>query len=166
MHLTEALRVPDLDGAVQALRERGVRLTSARRLALEGLYAAEGPVSAEQIAAGLSGRIPPSDVASVYRNLETLERLGLVRHVHLGHGPGLYAPAGRDDHEYLVCEGCGRHRTVEPAALEAIREVIRAQTGYTARFSHFPLVGLCPACADPREPEAAGETGLETGDAP
>jgi len=26
---------------------------------------------------------------TVYRNLEALERHGLVRHVHLGHGPGL-----------------------------------------------------------------------------
>ena len=39
------------------------------------------------------GRLPRCDLASVYRNLETLEDAGLVRHMHLGHGPGLYGPA-------------------------------------------------------------------------
>ena len=48
--------------------------------------------SAEELAAGLGGRVPRSDLASVYRNLETLERHGVVRHVHLGHGPGLLRP--------------------------------------------------------------------------
>jgi len=46
-----------------------------------------------------------------YRNLETLEEVGLVRHVHLGHGPGLYALAA-PEHEYLVCESCHAVRTV------------------------------------------------------
>ena len=78
-----------------ACARRGLRVSAARRLVLEALFAAERPVTAEEIAAGLDGRLPASDLASVYRNLETLEELGLVRHVHLGHGPGLYALAGR-----------------------------------------------------------------------
>src|SRR3712207_1173155 len=82
----------DLDAALRTLRGRRLRFSSARRLVLEALYAAPGPVTAEQIASGLGGRLPSSDLASVYRNLETLEEVGLVRHVHLGHGPGRYAP--------------------------------------------------------------------------
>lgn len=50
-------------------------------------------MTAEQIAGGLDGQVPPSDLGSVYRNLETLEGLGVVRHMHAGHGPGLYAIA-------------------------------------------------------------------------
>ena len=83
-----------LEEAVTALRERGIRVTAARRLVLQGLFAADGPVSAERLASGVDGAVPPSDLASVYRNLEALERVGLVRHVHLGHGPGLYARSG------------------------------------------------------------------------
>ena len=44
-------------------------------------------------AGGLGGRLPASDLGSVYRNLEALERAGLVRHVHAGHGAGRYALA-------------------------------------------------------------------------
>ena len=81
----------DVATAVNALRAQGLRLSSARRVLLEVLYGAERPISAEEIAAG-GDRLPPSDLASVYRNLERLEELGLVRHVHLGHGPGRYLP--------------------------------------------------------------------------
>ena len=136
---------PDLDSAVLVLRERGMRVSSARRLALEALYAADGPVSADRIAGGLDGRFPVSDLASVYRNLETLEAAGLVRHFHLGHGPGLYAPAG-EQREYLLCESCDRLIGVDPSELEPVRDLIRAQHDFQARFTHFPIVGLCPEC--------------------
>ena len=113
---------------------------------LETLFAAEGPISAERVAEGVEGRVPSSDLASVYRNLDTLETAGLVRHVHLGHSPGLYALAGSTDREYLVCESCAAVRTVESAELDGIRETVRERFGYVPRFSHFPLVGLCPDC--------------------
>ena len=144
-HTGPTVAAPDLDAAVAALRQRGMRVSSARRLALESLYAAGAPVSAEQIADGLGGRFPPSDLASVYRNLETLEAAGLVRHFHLGHGPGLYAPAG-EEHEYLLCESCRRLSVVEPSELDEVRALIHERLGFRARFTHFPIVGLCPAC--------------------
>ena len=111
-------------------------------------------MSAEQIADGLDGRLPRSDLASVYRNLETLEELGLVRHVHLGHRAGLYALAAADDREYLACERCGAHRAVDPSVLDAARAALAESTGWTARFTHFPIVGLCPACSPANPPEA------------
>lgn len=145
-HHAAAVSAEDVGEAVRALRCQGLRVTASRRLLLEALFLAPGPVTAEQIAAGLDGEVPPSDLASVYRNLEVFEKLGLVRHVHLGHGPGLYALAGRGGREYLVCEACDRVQAVEPAALERVRALIRADFGYEARFGHFPIVGLCPDC--------------------
>ena len=132
--------------AVAAMRERGVRVTSARRLVLEALYAVDRPISAEQIASG-DGALPPSDLASVYRNLEALERLGLVRHVHFGHGPGLYAHSGLGDREYLVCQRCGDIQSLDATELDDLRDLIRARYGFEARFSHFPISGLCARCA-------------------
>jgi Fur family ferric uptake transcriptional regulator len=135
-----------IDAAVATVRARGLRVSSARRLVLEALFAAGAPVTAERIAAGLDGRIPRSDLASVYRNLETLEQVGLVSHVHLGHGPGLYALNHDGESEWLTCERCGDYRAVDPTALDAAREAISAAFGYRASFAHFPIVGLCPGC--------------------
>lgn len=69
-----------------------------------------------------------------------------MRHVHLGHGPGLYALAG-SEREYLVCERCDEVRTVPADDLDVIRDRIRTRFGYEARFTHFPILGLCARCA-------------------
>ena len=70
----------------------------------------------------------------------------LVRHFHLGHGPGYYVRAAAGVREYLLCEGCGAVRAVDPAALDKVRSAIRREFGYEARFTHFPIAGLCPDC--------------------
>ena len=139
--------VSDLNEAIDAVRRSGLRLTSARRLVLEALLAAQGPISAEDIADGLGGTMTQSDIASVYRNLDTLGGIGLVRHFHAGHGPGRYVLEGFGDREYLACESCGALESVEPAALDGVREAVRGVSGFEARFSHFPIVGLCARCA-------------------
>ncbi|MEA2218838.1 MAG: hypothetical protein QOJ35_1464 [Solirubrobacteraceae bacterium] len=142
--------VSDLEEAIDAVRASGLRLTAARRLVLEALLAARGPISAEDIADGLGGRMTQSDIASVYRNLETLGGLGLVRHFHAGHGPGRYVLESRADREYLACESCGAVESVDPTALDTVREAVRELSGFEARFSHFPIVGLCARCAGRR----------------
>jgi Fur family ferric uptake transcriptional regulator len=134
--------------AERALRRHGLRVSTARRLVIQALYTAEGPVSAEEIAAGLDGRLPRSDLASVYRNLDTLQKIGLVRHVHLGHGPGRYAPDGGPPPDYLVCESCDAVVSVPAGKLDAAREAVRVVTGFEATFSHFPLSGTCASCAN------------------
>jgi Fur family transcriptional regulator, ferric uptake regulator len=137
-----------LGAALSALRAHGLRVSSARRLVLEALFSAERAVTAEEIASGLGGRVPPSDLASVYRNLETLERVGIVRHMHLGHGPGLYALTGSGPLEYVACESCRSVQVLDADALERLRRAVQECSGYEARFSHFPIIGLCPRCAD------------------
>ena len=97
--MTESPRVKplefeDIEDVAAAIRAAGGRLTATRRLVLEALFEAEGPISAELLASRLARRGPAFDLPSVYRNLERLEALGVVRHVHLGHGPGLYALLG------------------------------------------------------------------------
>lgn len=122
-------------------------MTVARRLLIEALFAAQAPVSAEQIAAGLGGTRTLLDLASVYRNLETLEQLGIVRHLHAGHGPGRYVLASFGEREYLACEGCGNLVEADPEELDGVRERIASRFGYEVRFTHFPLVGLCRDCS-------------------
>ncbi len=148
------LACANIEEAVAALRERGFRLTASRRLVLEALFAADGPIAAEYIATRLR-----LDITSVYRNLETLERQGLVRHVHLGHGPGLYAILGGGEHEYLFCERCGAVKALLAEDLDPIREQLKHRFGYVARFTHFAIVGTCPSCAEGGGDGVAGDAG-------
>jgi len=139
-HRTAALTAPSLTAAVVALRTRGMRVSGPRRTLLERLYAEPGPHTAEELAGAL-------DLASVYRNLDALEAVGLVRHVHVGHGPGRYALAAERAGGYVACEACGDHAALSPAALTRIAVAVASATGFTSDPSHFPIVGLCPGCA-------------------
>lgn len=161
--MTSSPRAPELafsdrEQAVDHLRRSGARLTSARRLLLDALFAADGALSAEVLARRAGGPGEAPDVASVYRNLDLFERLGLVRHVHVGHGPGLYALAGDGEREYLVCERCGVVRSVERRELDPVRELVQRRFGFAVRFSHFPITGLCRDC------EAAARAGAPAHD--
>jgi Fur family ferric uptake transcriptional regulator len=109
------------------------------------LFEADAPVSAQQIAGGLDRT--PLDLASVYRNLETLEVHGVVRHFHAGHGPGRYVLVGRGEREYLACDRCGAIAEVDRAELDPVRDRVADLFGYEVGFTHFPMVGLCPRCA-------------------
>jgi Fur family transcriptional regulator, ferric uptake regulator len=142
----ERLAFTDLEEATAALRRRGLRLSTPRRLVLRALFEAGGPVSAERIA-----RDTGVDAAAVYRNLEALEANGVVQHVHLGHGPGLHALVGMGEREYLYCERCGTVRALELGELDPVRREIRERFGFHARFTHFAVGGLCERCASGRD---------------
>jgi Fur family transcriptional regulator, ferric uptake regulator len=150
--------VEDIESAVALMRAHGLRVSAARRLVVEALLAADGPMSAEQISEGIGGRVPSSDIASVYRNLQAFQDIGLVRHVHLGHGPGLHALAVTGEREYLTCERCADYRAIAPAELDPVRELIERRFGYRASFVHFPIVGLCSGCAAELRSEPAART--------
>ena len=137
-----------LEAAVATVRAQGLRVSTARRLVLEALFAAGGPVTAERVAAGLDGRVPPSDLGSVYRNLETLARLGVVRHLRAAHGPARYAISQSADEAFLACERCGEIRPANAHAAAVIRGAVRKAFGYDASFGSFPIVGVCPRCSE------------------
>ena len=144
------LEFQSADSVLRALRARGLRISTARRMIVNFLFEASAPVSAQQIASGL-GRTP-LDPASVYRNLETLEEIGVVRHFHAGHGPGRYVLVGGGEHEYLACDRCGAIEEIDRSELDSLRRHVHERFGYEVGFTHFPMVGLCPRCA-------AGEEG-------
>ncbi len=128
-----------------ALRAAGLRISTARRMIVDFLFEASGPVSAQQIAIGLDRT--PLDLASVYRNLEKLEEVGVVRHLHAGHGPGRYALNRSGVPEYLACDRCGAIEEIDRRELDSVREDIQERFGYEVGFTQFPMVGLCPRCA-------------------
>jgi len=122
------LAFDDVRDATRALRASGLRLSTPRRLVLEALFSAQGPFAAADLARELS-----IDESSVYRNLEVLEQHGLIRHVHLGHSPGLYTRVSKQPVEYLYCERCDKFTAVSPARLDPIRKQMKQRFGYTAR---------------------------------
>ena len=132
---------PSPSDAVAAIRARGLRMSAPRRLVIEALYAAAGPVTAEQVArAGLP-------LASVYRNLCALEDAGLVDRVATGHGAAVFAVRGDRPPAVASCERCGARSAIDPDTLERLRALVREACGLRHAFAHGAVTGLCADCA-------------------
>jgi len=132
---------------LDALSREGQRVTVGRRAVVEALLAADGHVSADDLA-GLVQRVHPGlHRATVYRSLEALEAAGLVEHVHLGHGRSVYHLAD-DLHQHLVCEVCGSVEEAPADLLSAVARRLRRDRGFVMRPYHFAVLGRCAQCSD------------------
>ena len=84
------------------LHEKGLRLTPQRELVLSAVRSL-GHATPEEVAEKVRQTHPGINLSTVYRNLETLENVGLVQHAHLGHGGVRYHAAPEDIHAHLNC---------------------------------------------------------------
>jgi Fur family transcriptional regulator, ferric uptake regulator len=132
----------------ERLRARGLRLTAQRQRVLAAVTALEH-ATPESIGARLREDAGPEgsapDTSTVYRNLELLERLGLVWHTHLGRGSPVYHVA-EHPHLHIVCSSCGEVSSVDPGILDVAAERLAAQHGFTVDVGHVALSGTCRAC--------------------
>ncbi len=130
------------DEAVERVREGGGRLTKARRVLLADLYDHGGRITAEQLAE----RHDDIDLATVYRSLSHFEEVGVIEHVHLGHGPAAYRWAGARTIA-AVCEGCGAVTDVPAEELDALAHRLDQGYGLYLSLGHFALSVRCPHCS-------------------
>jgi Fur family ferric uptake transcriptional regulator len=131
------------------LRARGYRLTPQRQLVLEAVGAL-GHATPEEILTEVRRTAATVNVSTIYRTLELLEELGLVRHTHLGHGAPTYSVAGDDDHVHLVCRQCGGVQEASRALVGDTVERLAAELGFHVDIGHFALFGVCEGCAGDR----------------
>ncbi len=131
----------------QRLGEAGYRVTMPRRAVLETLQTAEGPLLPQEIQVRAQAVHRGLGLVTVYRTLNLLMELALVRRVHREdgcHGYLLTAPGHR---HALVCQSCAR--AVEfPGEddLHALIQRVEAQTGYRVEEHLLQLFGRCPDC--------------------
>ena len=135
---------------VGGLVEAGLRLTRPRRVVCEIVADHHDEhLTAQAILTLATERGVSVDRATVYRTLEALERVGLVRHAHLGHGPSVYHLADERPHQPLVCTGCGATAAIPAEDLADFVVVLERATGYSPDVEHFAMAARCPACREP-----------------
>jgi Fe2+ or Zn2+ uptake regulation protein len=142
------VELASVDDVLALVRARGGRATSSRRILLEVLFEASGHLSAEDLTAAVQARAPDVHISTIYRNLEDLERLGVVVHTHLGHGAATYQLASLA-HGHFVCEECGAMIEAPDVLFRGLARTAKLKLGFTIDPYHFAILGRCATCSDP-----------------
>lgn len=138
---------PSPESVLNKMRSRGLRVSTPRRVVVQTLFAARAALSAHEIAVGLGDSAAQLDLATVYRNLETLEETEIVVRIVGADGAGRWRLADGSGHCYVACHRCGALEEVGAEELDGLRAVLRERFGYEVSFSRFPMMGVCRGCS-------------------
>jgi Fur family ferric uptake transcriptional regulator len=129
----------------ETLRERGYRLTPQRELIL-GAVERLGHATPDEVLAEVRTHSDAVNASTVYRTLEVLEELGLVRHAHLSDRAPTYHSVTDHEHFHLVCRNCHKVISVDPDVLEPTLARLREEFAFEADIGHLTVFGRCTDC--------------------
>ena len=143
--------------AGEALRRQGLRLTPQRQMVLNIIEQAREHLSAEDICQRVQSQYPFVSLSTVYRTLELLKHVGLVREVHLFGEQRFYESADAGDHHHLLCRGCGAVLHADAALLAGLREHLERHYHFTPLSLDLIAIGYCVTCHAPAQDGGQGE---------
>ncbi|HLA83063.1 MAG TPA: Fur family transcriptional regulator [Thermoleophilia bacterium] len=130
--------------AARTLQEQGYRLTPQRTMVWDVLRARDSHLSAEQICTQVQQTFPHVNLSTVYRTLELLVGLGLVRETLLGPGTRFFEVEEEVPHHHLVCEACGTVVHIHNEDLVGLGEALHGAKGFLLREA--TIFGTCDNC--------------------
>jgi Fur family ferric uptake transcriptional regulator len=134
--------------AEQRLRAAGHRSGRGRRAVIDVLARHDCFMTANDILGELREERPGFGFATVYRALETLSELGLVRRVDAGTGSAAYEPVdpSGEHHHHVVCDRCGEVTAFEDDELERTIDELSRRLGREIESHEVVLRGACGSC--------------------
>jgi Fur family ferric uptake transcriptional regulator len=136
------------DGVADRLRASGLRWTPQRRTLVDVLREREGHVTATELIARCRERDQTTTPSTVYRTLDVLEDLGLIRHGHAADGREEYHVLPERVHGHLHCLDCGATWEIRPETGATIVDALAADLGFAVDLSHVTISGRCRSCHD------------------
>ena len=133
---------------LRTLAGAGYRSSGARAEVIDGLAELGCSVTAREIADLLREKGSGVGLASIYRALDLLDRLGLVQRFEVGEGVARYEPAhpGGDHHHHIVCDSCGTVEAFEDDGLEQAIHSLSDRVSFAVVAHDVTLHGECPVC--------------------
>ena len=128
------------------LRAQGYRLTPQRELVLKAVEHL-GHATPDQVLTEVRRESAAVNISTVYRTLELLEQLDLVRHAHITDRAPTYHSTAPSPHVHPVCRSCGTVGEVEPPVVQPMVDALAEEAGFTADIGHLTVFGTCASCA-------------------
>lgn len=127
------------------LRARGYRLTPQRELILDAVDEL-GHATPDEVLTHVQARVSSLNASTVYRTLEVLEELGVVRHAHLSDRAPTYHSTTDHEHFHLKCRNCGRVISVAPEEAAPLTGRLARDHGFVVDVGHLTVFGHCQEC--------------------
>lgn len=134
-----------LTGAIETLKESGVRMTPQRHAILQYLLSSMEHPTADEIYKALEGNFPNMSVATVYNNLRVFKDAGLVRELTYGDASSRF-DANVTDHYHVICRSCGKITDFDHTAPLDLESRAAEETGYVVESHRLEFYGTCPTC--------------------
>jgi Fur family transcriptional regulator, ferric uptake regulator len=129
----------------EKLRGSGYRLTPQRELILAAVERL-GHATPDEVLADVRQHAEAVNASTVYRTLEVLQELGLIRHAHLSDRAPTYHSVTDHEHFHLVCRNCRTVISVAPDVLSDLQQTLDADHGFTVDVGHLTVFGRCANC--------------------
>ena len=136
-----------------ALQRQGIRLTRPRAAVLQVLEGTAEHLKVAEVHRRAMQIAPRIGLASVYRTMDLLARLRLVKHVHLDHRHRHYAPVTDAHCHHLVCNTCGSVVEFSDCRADGLTRILSRRTRYRIDGHCMDFFGQCPKCQ--RQPSAS-----------
>ena len=133
---------------LDALQERGYRVTAPRRLIIEELCSAERSLTPQELYAALHARHPLSGVGltTVYRTLDLLVELGAAQRFAQPNHEDKYIFCSQRHHHHMICSRCGYVEEVEGCLMPLVEAALRRDTRFQINDHSLDFYGLCQDC--------------------
>jgi Fe2+ or Zn2+ uptake regulation protein len=132
------------------LKRGGFKATPQRALVLKVLEEGKGHMTADEIGRAVEARAVPLNRSTVYRTLETLAELGIVKATRLGRSTHYEIAAEGHEHHHLVCTSC---RATVPLPIGETATALERQAraaGFQVSEIEVLVSGVCPSCREER----------------
>lgn len=138
--------------ALETLRELGYRLTPQRMLILAAVAEADGHMGVDEVHRRAKEAYPYMDIATIYRTLHLLKKVGVVTEVAIGDRMHYELTDPHGKHHHMVCRLCHGAFNLSPHYLEEFHSTLVSEFGFEPDLEHFAISGVCASC---REKDAA-----------
>ena len=139
-----------LEEIKEKLKEEGFKLTHQRRSIVEILLNSDGKhMSSEEIYDLVKINCPEIGLATVYRTLQVLDKLGYTNKLNLDDGCVRYElnlDKDAHNHHHLICKSCGKIIEVQEDLLDNLEQVINEKYGFVVQNHDVKFNGYCEDC--------------------
>jgi Fur family ferric uptake transcriptional regulator len=126
-------------------------LTTQRRIILEVLQEAQGPIDAKELYRRASASDQSISWATVYRSLNLFKQLDLIDERRLTKARCSYEIKQPLEHMHLVCQCCGKIIEFENSLVRKLVDVVRRERSFNVTKVDLYLEGYCSKCDGGKE---------------